>query len=261
MRSREAGGQVRLRPVDLARIVGVSTQQIRNYADAGILPPTERTAAGYRRFETRHREAMLTYRVMAKGFGWDAARSIMQALHADGLPAALTIVDARHAGLHEQRLSLHAAAEALEAVAGQTSEMPGPPSSAMRIGEVAAYLGVRTSALRVWESAGLLMPQREAGTGYRRYGAADVRDARMVNMLRQGRYPLPQIRAVLDGLRRTGSTAELRAAIAERHAALDRTSAAMLEGAARLHRYVTEDLSVTEDPRVTEDLPDPSGSA
>ncbi|MFG2004613.1 MerR family transcriptional regulator [Spirillospora sp. NPDC048911] len=231
-----------LRPVDLARMAGVSTQQIRNYADEGILPPTERTAAGYRRFEPRHREAMLTYRVLAKGFGWDAARSIMRALHAGGLAPAVALVDARHAALHEQRLSLHAAAEALEAVAGQVPEAPDSPRSGLRIGEVAAHLGVRTSALRVWEAAGLLAPQRERGTGYRRYGAADVRDARMVTMLRQGRYPLHQIQAVLDGLRRTGSTVELRAAIAERHAALNTTSAAMLEGTAHLYRYVTDHL-------------------
>jgi DNA-binding transcriptional MerR regulator len=32
--------------VDLARLAGVSAQQIRNYADAGILPPVPRTAVG-----------------------------------------------------------------------------------------------------------------------------------------------------------------------------------------------------------------------
>ncbi|GAA2798322.1 hypothetical protein GCM10020219_081840 [Nonomuraea dietziae] len=72
-------------------------------------------------------------------------------------------------------------------------------SSGMRIGEVAAHLGVRTSALRVWESAGLLTPRRAPGTGYRTFSSADVRDARMINMLRQGRYPMSQIRPILDG--------------------------------------------------------------
>jgi DNA-binding transcriptional MerR regulator len=227
-----------LRPVDLARTAGVSTQQIRNYADAGILPPAERTPAGYRRFDTRHHDALLTYRALVKGYGWDAARSIMQALHADDLPRALALVDACHAALHEQRLSLQATGEALEAVAGQAPDASAVPHSGMRVGQVAAHLGVRASALRVWEAAGLLTPRRDAGTGYRRYGPADVRDARMVTMLRQGRYPLARIRAVLDGLRRTGGSEALRAAIAERGAALTRTAAAMLEGAGHLDRYV-----------------------
>lgn len=109
----------------------------------------------------------------------------------------------------------------------------------MRIGEVAAYLGVRTSALRVWESAGLLTPRRDPGTRYRRFSSSDVRDARMINMLRQGRYPFPQIQPILDGLRHTGSSDALRAAIAQRHTALTQRAIAMLEGSSHLHHYVT----------------------
>jgi DNA-binding transcriptional MerR regulator len=234
--SREEAG---LRPIDLARMAGVSTQQIRNYVDAGILPPTPRTPSGYRRFDAGHRRALLTYRALARGYGSDTARAIMQAVHAGDLPLALTLVDASHAALHEQRRSLQAAGEALEAVAGQAPDTSALPRSGMRIGEVAAYLGVRTSALRVWESAGLLAPERDPGTGYRRFSSTDVRDARMISMLRQGRYPLHQIQLILDGLRRTGSSDALRAAIAQRQASLTQRATAMLEGSGRLHHYVT----------------------
>ncbi|WP_223839908.1 MerR family transcriptional regulator [Saccharopolyspora pogona] len=108
----------------------------------------------------------------------------------------------------------------------------------MHIGEVATFLGVRTSALRVWESAGLLAPAREPGTKYRMFSPIDVRDARMVKMLRQGRYLLPQIRQVLDGLRQTGSSDELRAAIAQRQAVLTQRARVMLEAAGLLHHYL-----------------------
>ena len=49
---------LQLRAVDLGRLAGVSAQQIRNYADAGILPPVPRSAAGYRRFGDAHRRAL-----------------------------------------------------------------------------------------------------------------------------------------------------------------------------------------------------------
>lgn len=225
----------RLRPVDLARAAGVSTQQIRNYADMGILPPASWTATGHRRFGARHRAALLTYRALARGYGPRTAQAIMNAVHEGDLPLALALVDAGHAALHEQRVSLKAVGEALEAVA---EEEPSPRSG-MRIGEVAAHLGLRTSALRVWESAGLLSPRREAATGYRWYGPADVRDAQMIHMLRQGRYPLPQIRRILDGLRQTGSSAALRAAIAQRQEEMTQRAKAMLEGSSHLHDYVT----------------------
>ncbi|WP_196449133.1 MerR family transcriptional regulator [Planomonospora sp. ID82291] len=228
-----------LRPIDLARAAGVSTQQIRNYAAAGVLPPVPRTASGYRRFDTRHLRALLAYRALAGGHGPDAAQSIMQAVHAGDVPLALRLIDAGHAALHEQRLSLQATGEALETVAGQTPEAPETPRSGLRVGEVAARLGVRPSALRLWESAGLLAPKREPGTGYRRFGPADIRDARMIGMLRRSRYPLEQIRSVLDGLRRNGSSDALRAAVAQRQEELTRRAAAMLEGSSHLHRYLT----------------------
>ncbi|NUT49982.1 MAG: MerR family DNA-binding transcriptional regulator, partial [Saccharothrix sp.] len=46
--------RVVLRPVDLARAAGISTQQVRNYLDAGVLPPAGRSPAGYRVFDARH---------------------------------------------------------------------------------------------------------------------------------------------------------------------------------------------------------------
>lgn len=230
-----------LRPIDLARTAGLSTQQIRNYADAGILPAAQRTRSGYRMLHTGHRAALETYRVLARGHGVPSARAIMQAVHAEDVPNALALADSCHAALHEERRSLEAAGEALEAVAQQPPEAwELPRSGTLRIGEVAARLGVRTSALRVWESAGLLAPRRERGTAYRSFSPSDVRDAQLVRMLRQGRYPLPQIRSILDGLHRTGGSSALREAMTERRAALTRRSAAILEGAAQLHRYLGE---------------------
>ncbi|WP_433324613.1 MerR family transcriptional regulator [Spirillospora sp. CA-294931] len=234
------GEDERLRPVDLARLAGASTQQIRNYVDLGVLPPAERTSSGYRVLHGGHRRALTTYLALVEGFGTQTARSILMAVHAGDVTRALAIVDESHAELHERRLSLQAAGEALEAVAAQ--DVPSPSRSPLRIGEVAAHLGVRTSALRVWEAEGLLKPKRERVTGYRAFGPSDVRDARMINMLRQGRYPLAQIRPLIDGLRETGGSAALRTAVADRRAALTGQARAMLKGAAHLHTYLSEDI-------------------
>ncbi|GHC43443.1 MerR family transcriptional regulator [Streptomyces flavofungini] len=278
-----------LRPIDLARMAGVSTQLVRDYADAGILPPTPRTPSGYRRFAPVHGRALLAYRALAKGFGPDTARAVMRAVHAGEVPEALRLLDAAHAELHAEREALRETGEALADVAGgdvgagsasvgtasagsasvgsasagsasagsasvgsasAASGLAGsgptgapvaaaaPSRPALTVGEVAARVGVRTSALRVWESAGLLAPARERGTGYRRYGAADIRDARMITMLRQAGYPLPAIRPVLDGLRETGSSEALRAALARRQEELTRRSRAMLAGAGLLDGYL-----------------------
>jgi DNA-binding transcriptional MerR regulator len=228
-----------LRPVDLARRAGVSTQLVRNYEAAGILPPAPRSATGYRQYGPEHVAALLTYRALAPGFGAETATEIMRAVHNGDEALAYRLVDAAHAALHEQRLATDAASEALGALAAEYVDEQPVTGPSLLVGELAHRLGVRTSALRVWEAAGLLAPTREPGTKYRRYGPEEVRDARIIHMLRQGRYYFEQIKPVLDGLRRTGSTDALRTAIAERRAAHDRQTKAMLYGAALLHELIT----------------------
>ncbi|TDW76919.1 MerR family transcriptional regulator [Kribbella pratensis] len=237
-----------LRPVDLARRAGVSTQLVRNYEAAGILPPAPRSDTGYRQYGPEHVSALLTYRALAPGFGAETASEIMRAVHDGDEGRAYRLVDAAHAALHEQRLATDAASEALAALAAENvDELTGP---SLLVGELAHRLGIRTSALRVWEAAGLLAPTREPGTKYRRYGPEQVRDARIIHMLRQGRYYFEQIRPVLDGLRRTGSTEALRTAIAERRAAHDRQTKAMLYGSALLHQLISQGQPAESEPTV-----------
>jgi DNA-binding transcriptional MerR regulator len=226
-----------LRPVDLAREAGISAQLVRNYEAEGILPPAHRSDTGYRKYELVHLTALRAFRALAPGFGREVAAMIMQAVHAGEMASALRLVDASHAGLHAQRLATDEMSEALGAAAEQFLDPPvaGP---ALLVGELARQLGVRAPTLRLWEAAGLLTPSRERSTKYRRYGPLEVRDARIIAMLRHGRYHFEQIRPVLEGLRRTGSTEALRAAVAERRAAHDRRTRAMLQGAALLDRYL-----------------------
>jgi DNA-binding transcriptional MerR regulator len=223
--------------VDLAREAGISAQLVRNYEAEGILPPAYRSDAGYRQYELVHLAALRAFRALAPGFGREAASEIMQAVHAGDDALALRLVDASHAALHAQRLATDEMSDALGAAAEQFLD---PPSAgpALLVGELAAQLGVRTATLRLWEASGLLTPSREPSTRYRRYGPLQVRDARIIAMLRQGRYQFEQIKPVLEGLRRTGSTEALRAAVAERRAAHDRRTRAMLRGAALLDRYL-----------------------
>lgn len=224
-----------LRPIDLARLAGISTQLVRNYLEAGILPPAGRSASGYRQFDEGHGRALVTYRALAQGFGGFVAADVMRAVYADNVSEALTLIDAAHARVHEQRLSLRSIGEALEATVAEPLAAPTEP---LRIGEAAKYLGVRPSALRVWESAGLLSPVRDRGTKYRRFDAEDLRYAQIVHMLRQGHYPLEQIKTILDGLRQAGSSDALRAAIARRQEVLIQVGRAMLAGSAALQQYL-----------------------
>ncbi|WP_223297670.1 MerR family transcriptional regulator [Catenulispora acidiphila] len=222
--------------MDLARTAGVSTQQVRNLEAAGALPEAERSESGYRRYDERHLAALLAYTALVPGLGAQAARAIVAAVGEDRTKEALELVDAAHAALHQGRASLLEIERTLSAVVNQEPATDAPDG--LRVGALARLLGVRTSALRVWEAAGLLAPSRESGTGYRLYGARDVRDARIIQTLRESSYMFDRIRPIIDGLRRTGGSEALLEALAERRRSLDERSAALLEGAARLWGYV-----------------------
>lgn len=231
----------RLRAIDVARGAGVSVQQVRNYEAAGVLPPIDRTESGYRIFTSAHAAALNLLRLFVEGHGWDLARTVMAAVHAGDLETALAALDRSHAELDRERSEIAGVLSAFASMA--TPPMPALPPGAparagVRIGAVADAVGVRTSALRVWERHGLLRPSRERVTGYRVYDDAEVRRARVVALLRRGNYPITIVRAVVDELRATGSPQRVRLELAKRERDLHRRSLLRLAASAALHDYL-----------------------
>jgi DNA-binding transcriptional MerR regulator len=235
----------RLRAIDVARGAGVSVQQVRNYEAEGVLPPLARTEAGYRIFTPEHAAALRVVRLLAEGHGWERARIVMRSVHAGDVATALAELDRSHAELDRERSEIVGVLGAFAALAGPPASPPEASASGsagagagFRIGAVADAVGVRTSALRVWERHGLLRPSRERVTGYRVYDDAEVRRARVVALLRKGNYPISIVRAVIDELRTTGSPHRVRTELARREQDLHRRSLLRLQASAALYEYL-----------------------
>ncbi|MGW1142218.1 MerR family transcriptional regulator, partial [Streptomyces zhihengii] len=81
-------------------------------------------------------------------------------------------------------------------------------------------------------------PRRDPRTGYRVYGEADVRDARLAHQLRRGGYPLERIAPLLAQVRQAGGLEPLEAALGDWQARLSARGRAMLAGAAELDAYL-----------------------
>ncbi|MEU8352783.1 MerR family DNA-binding transcriptional regulator, partial [Streptomyces sp. NPDC048845] len=71
----------RLRPVDLARGHGLSTQAVRNYEEAGILPAADRTPHGYRVYTALHEAALRAFLALVPGHGHRTAAAVMRAVN------------------------------------------------------------------------------------------------------------------------------------------------------------------------------------
>ena len=224
-----------MRPVDLAREHGLSTQAVRNYEDDGILPAAERGAHGYRRYGPRHARALRAFVALVPAHGHGAAAAVMRAATAGEVDRALALIDESHAQLQRDRGTLAAVEEALR-VRGTAPAATGPAF----IGPLARQLRLRPATLRKWEAAGVLRPRRDPATGYRRYSPADVRDAHLAGQLRRAGYPLAEVARVVTGVRDAGGVAVAAAALADGHERLRRRGLAMLAAAGALAAYLRE---------------------
>ncbi|POG48970.1 MerR family transcriptional regulator [Streptomyces sp. ZL-24] len=258
--------RVRLRPVDLARPHGLSTQAVRNYEEAGILPAAARTESGYRTYSPLHAQALDTFLALLPGHGHPTATGIMRAVNRGAADEAFRLIDESHAQLLEDRRTLSAVENALRDLGSGVPEPgdsapgtphpgepePRPPAPAAPappegptpaptfIGPLAGRLSVRPATLRKWEAAGLVRPRRDPLTGYRVYGEAEVRDARLVHQLRRGGYLLEQIAPLVDRVRAAGGLEPLEAALGDWRSQLAGRGRALLAGSAKLDAYLGE---------------------
>ncbi|MFF6980913.1 TioE family transcriptional regulator [Streptomyces sp. NPDC008343] len=224
----------RLRPVDLARGHGLSTQAVRNYEEAGILPTAGRTLHGYRTYTSLHAGALRAFLALVPGHGHQTATSIMRAVNQGSDDEAFRLIDESHAQLLDDRRTLQAVESALRDLEPPTEAEPGGTF----IGPLAQDLGIRPATLRKWERVGLVSPRRDPLTGYRRYDEADVRDARLAHQLRRGGYLLEQIAPLIAQVRSAGGLEPLEAALRDWRGRLSARGRAMLTGAAELEAYL-----------------------
>ena len=224
-----------MRPADLAREHGLSTQAVRNYEADGFLPPADRTSSGYRIYTGLHAAALRAYLALIRGYGHPAAGRVMLALHDGHLDDALLVIDRGHGQLLRDRETLDVVRRAVDDLTAE----PAPDPGTRTIGELAHRLRVTPATLRNWEDVGILTPSRDAATGYRGYRAEDVRDAELAHLLRRGGYPLEHITTVVEQIRTAGGTEELSGALAGWQARLTAQGVAMLDAAARLSDYLS----------------------
>ncbi|WP_367048114.1 TioE family transcriptional regulator [Streptomyces sp. Je 1-332] len=239
----------RLRPVDLARGHGLSTQAVRNYEEAGILPAADRSPHGYRAYTSLHARALRAFLALVPGHGHRTATAIMRAVNRGEVEEAFRLIDESHVQLLEDRRTLQAVERALRDLGSATplsGAGAGPGAGAwagsegMFVGPLAGQLGIRPATLRKWETAGLVSPRRDPRTGYRVYDEADVRDARLVHQLRRGGYLLERIAPLIAQVRAAGGLEPLEAALSDWRGRLVTRGRAMLTGAAELETYLSE---------------------
>ena len=126
--------------------------------------------------------------------------------------------------------------------------MSGVESDMRGIGDMARVSGLTVSALRFYDSAGVLVPAEvDPFTGYRRYADGQVRAARLVASLRRVGMPIAEITAAVRAMPDAGAVG----ALIDRH--LGRLEDGLVDARRELSHART--LLLTETPMTTVSLP------
>ncbi|SDK79990.1 DNA-binding transcriptional regulator, MerR family [Glycomyces sambucus] len=229
---------MRLRPADLAREHGLSAQAVRNYERDGYLPVAERTASGYRVYTEVHAAALRAFLALVRAYGHAVAGEVMHAAGEGSVDEVLMVVDRGHEQLLRDRATLESVRAAVGRLTAGPAAEAAKPFTPFTVGELAYRLRVTPATLRNWEEAGILAPERDRATGYRRFAAADVRDAELAHLLRRGGYPLEHIATVVQQVRTAGGTDALAASLDDWGRRLRGRGLAMLDAAAQLSAYL-----------------------
>lgn len=202
--ARGAGPSHALGTSAVSAATGYSQQQIRDLEAQRVIPPARRAPNGYRRFSTVHVRELCAYRDLATAVGPVVARRVMREIRSLPPAEAAALVSSLHSTLGGERQQALAARTALLAVRTEAAlEAEPADADAMTITELAGALGVRSSTLRFWEKAGLVIPERvptPAGSA-RRYPLPAVHDARIITALRKAGYRIPDVQRALTAIR------------------------------------------------------------
>lgn len=223
---------------------GYSAQQVRDLEAAGVIPAAVRRTNGYRDFSPVHVRDLRAYRDLARAVGPVDARRAMVDVRALGRGEAASLVCGLHGRLAREREQVLAARAALEAISAEaTTDAPPVEADAMTITELSHALGVRASALRFWEKAGLVSPERivtRAGTA-RRYHLAAVREARITAALRAAGHRVPDVQRAIAAIREIGDVSRSLDALDGRLEDIARRSIALLRAGAVLATIIEAD--------------------
>ncbi len=225
-----------MRPIDVARKLGVSTSALRNYEVFGFVPPVERTVAGYRVYTAEHLAYFTAAREMMPGFSFPSIGTILGEVMAQRIEAALWLATKAQAELHQER----EIAERVVARLLRKTRVSVDKRQCLTVKDMSRETGIPVTTIRYWEKVGLLHAERRENN-YRLFPASQVQRALVIYALKLAvyadnqRYFIDSIRADLEAFdcNDRGRIERMTSGIA-RH--LDQLNRDRIRGIAALHR-------------------------
>jgi DNA-binding transcriptional MerR regulator len=182
-----------LRTSDLARAVGIHPNTVRLYVDWGLIPPVERSSAGYRLFTQNHLDCLrLARMIYSSEYPGRALRAssneIIQCAVADDWQGALEKAREHLALVKAELKHADTAANLLEHWAQNMDADSDAYENSLSIGDVSKLLNASLDVIRNWERNGLITVPRNSYNGYRLFGKKEIERLRVIRMLSHAGY-------------------------------------------------------------------------
>ncbi|MFS0722436.1 MerR family transcriptional regulator [Paenibacillus sp. 1P07SE] len=168
-----------IRPIDLARQLGISTTTLRGYEERGLVPPVPRSPSSYRAYDDMHVAYFLCVRAMLPAFDLTFIAAVLRDVQAGRIDAALWLANKAQADLWHERQTYHKTVDIL-----LDKSWDPEPLNPMSIGEISSETGIPATTIRYWEKAGLITPERNSDNGYRIYTGAHLRQLLTLNAIK-----------------------------------------------------------------------------
>lgn len=170
-----------IRPIDIARKLGISTTTLRTYEEMGLVPPVVRSDAGYRIYTEEHVAYFICIREMLPGFGTTATAAILKQVISGKIDGAYWMANKAQADLRQQKNISQNIIKHLYRNKGLQTETK---QDRFTIHEISRETGVPATTLRYWDKVGLIFAQRCRENNYRIFTYEHVRQVLAIAALK-----------------------------------------------------------------------------
>jgi len=189
---------MKIRPIDIARKLNISTGTLRHYEAWGIIPPVARLSNGYRDYTEEHVAYFTCVRGMEPGFGIKLSATVLKSIQVNDLDTAIQLIVEAQTVLMQEKKIAEKTIGILDSIDFDSNTVFA--KGKLSIGDVSREIGIPTSAIRHWEQIGLISPYRDDDNGYRLFDRNHVRQLLLIRTLRTSNYSLETIKRVLNEL-------------------------------------------------------------
>jgi DNA-binding transcriptional MerR regulator len=146
-----------MRPIDIARRLGISTTTSRKYEEMGLVPPVSRSLSGYRNYTGEHFAYFICIREMLPGFNLTIIAEVLKKVMEQKIDAAYWIVNKAQVDLRQEKIISENIIKHL--LYRKDFKMKSKKNS-FTIHDISRETGVPVTTIRYWDKVGLISAQR-----------------------------------------------------------------------------------------------------